>query len=152
MYFENDLNEQSIPEEYRGYMEGLFRWVDRVRPIVHHMEMRICSPELGFAGTADLVCGIEIEEQGRPAHLLSPFVEVDIKTGDVPPSVGPQTSAYAYEIAPALGLPFIHRACLNLKENGKAKFIWLDNPDDEADFFAALRTIHWRNRHDVNPL
>lgn len=151
LHFDEDLRHETIRPEYRGYVEGIFRFTDQCRPVIHHSEFKICDPLMGYAGQGDLICSVNMLHTGAPAMAgLSELALGDIKTGVVPrASVGPQTAAYARVAAHALGVPYLHRFCLNVTDDGQFEVIWLEDLSDEDDFLAALRMVHRRRRYGL---
>ena len=121
------LDEASITDDVRPYLEA-WRQFKRVNdPLVVMAEQRVYHPVLGYAGTLDRVLFIRDEEW-----------LVDLKTSAaVPVSAGPQTAAYAH----ALGQPEIKRAALLLRPDGAYLFSPLANPSDWAAFQSCL-VIH----------
>lgn len=109
---------------------------------VHHCEVRVCDPALGFAGTADLI-GVLPDRHLRP-------VLVDVKTGTLPPTVGPQTAAYA--LALRLADPMyvaMRRFALHLRGDGTYRFEPLTNARDESTFLAALTIATFQRDHQI---
>lgn len=147
LFHAGELDEAAIEPAYRPFFEAYFRFVERCKPDVLHQECRLADPDLGYGGTGDLVCGVELVGTEFPSPALCPYVEIDIKTGAVPSSVGPQTAAYGRIIAQAMGLPYIHRAYLHLQPSGQYALGWLDDFDDERVFLEALDILNWRRRH-----
>jgi hypothetical protein len=144
-----ELDVAAIEPAYRGYFEAYWRWINRHQPDVRHMECRVANALKGVAGTADQVIFGEIIGVERPVMSwdIAPWTCLDIKTGGVPRSVGPQTALYGEEIADALVQPYVHRAVLNLRADGTYKFNWLEDMSDHDVFSWALGLYHWSGGH-----
>lgn len=71
-------------ERTRPYLADWVRFCDEIGAECIASEIQMADPVLGYAGTADSVMRIK----GRVCL-------VDVKTGQVPRTVGPQTAAYA---------------------------------------------------------
>lgn len=146
LHNEGDLEINSLDPKLVPYFRGYERFLDETRVEVEHTERRIYDEALSYAGTLDLIVAWPAAN-GRQARrgLL------DVKTGSVPPTVGPQTAAYL-RCARAwypVGTP-IYRFALHLPGDGSYRLIPLTNPQDELDFLAALRVAQWRRLHGVN--
>lgn len=131
---------------YRPYVDGYLRFVEESRVVVEESERRLCDPVLGYAGTLDLLVAWTSEDGQRVTRRGL----IDIKTGSVPPSVGPQTAAYlrcARAWFPA-GTA-IYRFALHLPGDGTYRLVPLTNAQDELDFLAALRVAHFRRQHGI---
>jgi hypothetical protein len=112
-------------------MEAYLAFLASSRFLCESSELRVYDPTRGYAGTIDLIGAL-------PGHK---HVLIDIKTGTVPKSVGPQTYAYARCLD-----RFHERYALNLQANGDFALIPLrDIREDEQDFLAALR-LYTRKR------
>jgi hypothetical protein len=146
LHTEGLLDVSLVYPAYRPYVDGYLRFLSESRVVVEESERRICDPSLGYAGTLDLLVAWKSDDGQKVTRrgLL------DIKTGSVPPAVGPQTAAYlrcARAWFPA-GTP-IHRFALHLPGDGTYRLIPLTNPQDEHDFLAALRVAHFRRTHGI---
>jgi hypothetical protein len=94
-------------------------------------ETRVANARLGYAGTLDALVD-------RRGHTWL----VDIKSGDVPDTCGPQTSAYAA----ALGRP-VRRYAVQLKPDGSYKTHAYTSSTDFAIFQSCLNVYKWRERN-----
>ncbi len=123
----------NVGPELVGYMEAYLAFLASSRFLCEASEIRVHDPVRGYAGTIDLLGAL-------PGHK---HVLIDIKTGTVPKSVGPQTYAYARCLE-----TFHERYALNLTENGQFRLVPLtDWREDEADFLAALRLYTRKRSH-----
>lgn len=77
------LDDASIAEGVRPYLNGYARFLREVRPRILSIEERVYSATYGYAGTFDRIAAI-----GGHVGIL------DIKTGPAMRSHGPQTAAY----------------------------------------------------------
>jgi hypothetical protein len=91
-------------------------------------ECRVYDDKLWYAGTLDLFGDL-------PGCM---DVQIDIKSGAIPRSVGPQTAAYANGLYVRSGLMTRKRFALKL-EAGKYSLIALDSTDDFGAFCRALK-------------
>lgn|SRR5574341_116369 len=129
---EQDLDWETLDPALVPYVQAFDRWRAEGNFVIEATEQRVCDEALGYAGTADLMAK---RWSGATSAWLSYLV--DVKCGTVPPSVGPQTAAYAR------CLDFWRfRASLNLRSDGAYRFELLEDPEDEDDFLAALRLFH----------
>jgi hypothetical protein len=121
-------------EELRPYVLAFQQWQRDERMDITGTEVRLSDEALGYAGTIDIT-------GERNGATRNKYV-VDVKCGSVPPSVGPQTAAYAR----LLNDGWWFRASLNLRKDGTYRYDLLEDDQDEDDFLAALRLYH-RRRH-----
>lgn len=129
----DDLDEDSIAEECRGYFEGWRRFREQSYFGAALSEHQAYSEKFGYAGTLDLF-----------GSLPSGPALIDTKcTTFVYPTAGPQTSAYAELI----GKPKIDRYILQLSPDGKYELHPCRDRADWAIFQAALTLHHWRTRN-----
>lgn len=146
MHTEGGFNEYTLDDEYLPYFEGYLRFLRESHVVVEQSEVRVCDPALGYAGTLDLIVAWTSEDGER----ITRRGLIDIKTGSVPPTVGPQTAAYlrCARVWFPLGTP-VHRFALHLPGDGTYRLLPLTNTQDEQDFLAALRVAHFRRRHQI---
>ena len=102
-----------VPYWYAPFMEAYRTFLRDMEPVWSRTEAVVHDPVYGYAGTLDRAGLV----QGVP-------VVVDIKSGEVPPSVGPQTAAYRRCLADAHRW---QRACLQLRPGE----LELTGPDGE---------------------
>lgn len=132
------LDEAVLDPMLAPYLAAYQRWATDERIEILGTEERVFDTALGYAGTLDI--------RGRKliagrTHL----VVVDVKTGQVPPSVAVQLAAYARPLA-----GFHHPYSLRLCADGtyESRSLVGDIGADE-DWLAALRLYHWRTRHGL---
>lgn len=127
---DQDLDEESIEPQVRGYLTAYQRFLVESGAKVMASEMRVHEPAVNFAGTLDLIL-----------HYRGVGWVVDIKSSIATPiSTGPQTAAYLRAVH-AHDATIGHRAALRLRPDGKYRFDPLQNPNDWSAFVACL-TIH----------
>lgn len=99
-------------------------------------EERVYHARLGYAGTLD-----------RRATRRYRDALIDIKSGIVPISTGPQTAAYARAVADMGGPRNLLRYCVQLRREGTYRLIPLTDPADWTAFLSCLNVLKWRNRN-----
>lgn len=133
MLDDDELDEGTIDPGISPYLDAYRSFLAIAKPSYVYVEHRVFDPVYGYAGTLDragTVCG-------EPTVL-------DIKTGGVYPSVGPQVAAYRRL------LPKPHawkRAALQLKDDGTFSLHPLTDRSDEEVFLSALRLWQWKASH-----
>lgn len=130
-YLQNDLDENTIPDEYRGYIEAFKRFMTEADCKVYPglCEVPWFSEVWRFGGTIDMPCVINDKES-----------IIDIKSGAESPTTGIQLAAYGilYDV------PSANRYGLYLKADGKYKLIPYTDRNDIKIFNAALTLYHYR--------
>lgn len=122
---EDDLDWDSVPVGWGGYLEGYRRFRMESDLVVEHRESPLCHPTYRFAGTCDIAGKLN----GEP-------VVIDIKTGG-PMAFWPlQLSGYGL----LLGGTGRKRFSLRLREDGTYRLDPHDDPKDGNLFLAALST------------
>lgn len=130
-YFnEEDLDESALRADLKPRLFGYKKFLMETRFEVTHAEARVYSASLGYAGTLD----IRGRLRGIPAL-------VDLKSGAVPRSVGPQTAAYreCIEEKPR------RRFALQLLDYDY-RLIELTDPSDFSNFLSALNVYRFQRR------
>jgi hypothetical protein len=131
------LNEAALDPPLAPYLAAWrkFRRETGFTPIA--IEQRVVHTALQFAGTLD-----------RRGTLRRRFVQIDIKSGLVPKSVGAQTAAYdearrfqTREHARDL------RYCAQLLPTGDYRLHALTDPADWPLFLSCLNVHQWRTRN-----
>lgn len=117
------LDEATVDDEVAPYLRQFRRFLRESGFVPTLTECRVCDPDLGYAGTLDLF--------GNLAGWKS--VLMDIKTGTVPPTTGPQTAAYVHALHVYAGIEAQRRYVLNLTR-GRYTLTPLDDARDFAVF------------------
>ena len=135
---EGDLDEASITDDVRGYLEAYRRFRRETGARVVANERRVYHATLGYAGTLDRVLEI------RARHWLT-----DLKTCIATPlAVGPQTAAYELAGGFDPAFPRIHyRAALRLAPDGRYQLDTLTSAHDWPAFLACLTLRNFREAH-----
>lgn len=131
MYIKGELDEESLDPALRPYLDGWIAFQADTGFEVIESECRLISTSPLYAGTADVV--------GR---MKSRLAVIDVKSGMVPKTVGPQTAAYAH----AHPLKPKDRYCLALSPDGY-KLHPCKDAADFAVFSSCLNIFNWRNKH-----
>jgi hypothetical protein len=120
-----ELDEAQLDPELKPYVTQWRKFLRTTGWIVTTSEQRVYHPTLGYAGQADT--GI-----WQNGHWV-----LDIKTGMVPRTVGPQTAAYQHAMKPKPK----RRLCLQLKADSY-QLRECKNPADFSIFTSCLNI--WR--------
>ena len=143
-----DLDDASLPEEIRGYVEGWRRFKRETRFTACIAEMRVHSARYRFAGTLDRIGYFERLKRVK----RSSFCLLDLKTTyDILPAVGPQVSAYAQawnESVPASSR-VDKRFAVQLLPAGTYKLHECADASDWSVFLSALCLLQWKLRHGI---
>lgn len=133
MLDDEELAIDSLDPGIAGYVAAYQKFLTLTTPDWIYVEHRVFDPVLGYAGTLD-----------RAGLLQGEKVLLDIKSGGLYPSVGPQTAAYRR------CLPEPHtwkRTALQLSGDGSFTLHPLTDRGDEEVFLSALRLAQWKARH-----
>ena len=122
------LDEATVDDEVAPYLAQFRRFPRESGFMPTLSECRVYDETLWYAGTLDLFGDL-------PGCI---DVQIDIKSGAIPRSVGPQTAAYANGLYKRAGLMTRRRYTLKL-EAGKYSLIPLDSTDDFGAFCRALK-------------
>lgn len=138
-YFEGDLDESSLPEEYRGYFQAAMAWCAEVGLSGQEIELKgyVAVPE--YCGRLDLEGDLMVPRVGRRRCL------VDWKTGVCMPWVRLQTAAYARFFAnPATR----YRVSVELHKDGTFATRWMPPNTFLADWqgWVAAVTTYYNKR------
>ena len=135
-YLQDDLDEDSIPDEYRGYIEAFKRFMAEAdcKPHLEMCEVPLFSEVWRVGGTPDIPCLLNGQES-----------LIDIKSGAETETCGIQLAAYAL-LHP---IPSVKRYGLYLKATGKYKLIPYTDRNDIKIFKAALSLYHWRQERGL---
>lgn len=131
------LDEASLDPSLAPYLAGWRLFLSESGAHVVGSELRVYHPGLRYAGTLDTL-----------VRLRGKVVLVDVKTGQVPRTVGPQLAAYqqAYESDEDNEFEIRRRLCVQLTGDGYRLHECKD-PADFAIFQSALNIYHWRSRN-----
>jgi hypothetical protein len=130
------LDWEALDPAIRAYIEGLRNFMRKGDFVPLASEIQMGHRLFRYAGTLDLygpLCGVESL--------------IDVKSGAVPRTVGPQTAGYAELYQHNYGVRVKRRHCLELNPAYKEGFKLhrLDNPADWSNFQSALNC--WRFKH-----
>lgn len=134
------LDRAALDPLLEPYLQQYERFLAETGAVVVASEQPVAHAALRYAGTPDKVLVIGSRE-----------CPVDVKTtAVVPPTVGPQTAAYAQAIAAGRPARANHlmrnRYCLHLRADDY-RFIHLKESTDWNVFQAALTIYRWREKH-----
>lgn len=121
------------------YVDGYINWLTDSGAVVIASELRVANSTMRYAGTID-----------RLAIIEGPLALVDIKaTAVVPPTVGPQTAAYAAAYTEQHGQKIARRYSLHLhpKHARGYKFTRLTDSADWSVFVSALNVTNFIRRY-----
>lgn len=139
---EGDLDESSLDEAVRPYLDGYRLFKSHKITRVVAAELRVHHPTLRYAGTLDLLADIDGDR-----------TLIDLKTPVViNPAVGLQTAAYVSALPLELltrpsGGMHVRRAALRLTEDGHYRLIEYRDPNDFPTFVAMLTVHRWKEKH-----
>jgi hypothetical protein len=148
LHNEGDLDINALDPKLVPYFTGYEKFLRDTRVAVEYTEKRVFDDAVGYAGTLDLVVAWLSEDKDRVVRRGL----VDVKSGSVPPSVGPQTAAYLRLARPMFGPPHIpvYRFALHLPGDHTYRLIPLTDAQDEQTFLAALRVATFRRQHGIS--
>lgn len=131
---EGTLDEASLDPALAPYLADWRSFLRDMADEVSQSELRLAHPRLGYAGTLDTVVAIK----GKP-------VLVDVKTGVVPRTVGPQLAAYKVLLEDTFpGFRVHRRLCVQLTGAGY-RIHECKDPADWSVFISALNCWRFRN-------
>ena len=122
------LDENTVDDEVAPYLAQFRKFLRESGFQPTLTECRVYDERLWYAGTLDLFGDL-------PGCM---DVQIDIKSGAIPRSVGPQTAAYSNGLYKRAGIMTRKRFVLKL-EGGKYSLIALDSTDDFGAFCRALK-------------
>lgn len=114
------------------YLDAWRAFLDDTGAVVILSEVRVVSDLHGYAGTLDDVLAWKRSER-----------LVDVKSGVIPKTVGPQTAAYRQALAESKGLHLRDRYCVQLRPDGTYRCVKLSDPRDWTIFKSALNVHQW---------
>ena len=129
------LNPESVDPRLKGYLRAWQKYRDAEDLCFTHIEHRMASSRMGYAGTCDRV---GIDRKGRT-------ILIDIKTGSQSWHIEFQLSAYRFLLGES-GIGNIRsNLSIHLREDGEFQVQeWEHAPQD---WMAILRTYHIRERN-----
>jgi hypothetical protein len=125
------LDENTVDDEVAPYLAQFRKFLRESGFTPTLTECRVYDERLWYAGTLDLFGDL-------PGCI---DVQIDIKSGAIPRSVGPQTAAYSNGLYKRAGIMTRKRFVLKL-EAGKYSLIQLDRADDFGAFCHALQRFN----------
>lgn len=132
----DDLDPVLVP-----YLEAWRRFRVDLGFTVLHSESRVWHDGMRYAGTLDRVGTFSAGGRKRGALQL-----LDIKSGTVWPSHGPQTAAYAEAFQRLTREKIADRWCVYLRPDGQYRLERQEHPGDWATFIACLSIRQFRAR------
>lgn len=126
----HDLDEASLDPMIVPYLEAWKRFRLETGFVVEAVESRLHHAVYGYCGTLD-----------RRGVLHGKRVVIDIKSGELYPSHGPQTAAYQKADEHMTGAPIEARYVVQLTDTGRYSLQPMKDATDWSTFLAAL-TIH----------
>jgi hypothetical protein len=135
------LDWQTVDPDHVEYVAGYQNWLEDTAATVVANQLRVVSPSLRFAGTLDML-----------AEINGKLSVIDRKASHVPPpSVGPQTAAYAHAAQEQFGHRIRHRYCLHLHPTHPRgyRLTALTDSTDWSVFVSALNIHKWKQKHAV---
>ena len=132
LFNEERLDWSSLDPPLVPYVQAWERFLDESGAVVVHSELRVASRRWKYAGTLDTIA-----DWRRRRSLI------DIKSGAVPRTVGPQTAAYAEAFQEMTGRRVERRYCVQLKANGTYRLVPLEEAADFSIFMSALNIHRW---------
>ena len=146
LFNEGELDEEALDPALALPLRGWKQFLHATGTEISASEQRVFHRGARFAGTLDST-GLMPGRAGR-GEVLS---LIDVKSGDVPFTVGPQTAAYEYARRD-MGLPPCRRRlCVQLtSEPPFYKVHQLTEPSDLTMFLSALNVYRFKEKHRVN--
>lgn len=139
LFNRDELEWSSLDPALVPYVEAWKRFIDESGAVAIASESRVYHKALGYAGTPDVVLAWR-------KSLVIP----DIKsTAVVPPTVGPQTSAYAKAYQSMHGGREPARYCIQLRADGTYSSFIRNDPADWSIFVSALNCHKFKEKHRV---
>lgn len=141
LYDKGILDEPALDPHLAPYLAGWKLFLRDTGAKVLHSEVRVAHPKLRYAGTLD-----KIVQWTRRRSIQS---QIDIKSGLVPRTVGPQTAAYnaaGESMGVAWWRPNTDRYCLQLKPDASYRLTKLTDASDWSIYLSALNLHRWRNK------
>lgn len=134
LFNEGTLDEDALDPALVPYLSDWKKFLADTAATVQLSELRLADGKLGFAGTLDTV-----------VKMVASPVLIDIKTGQVPRTVGPQLAAYQYLLKSNNYGAIRRRLCVQLTGEGYRLHERKD-PADWSVFQSALNIYRWRQK------
>jgi len=131
---EGRLDEDSVTDEVRPYLEAWQRFISETGFICLQIEQPYADRNLGFAGTPDRVGWMDGDK------TLS---IIDIKTGSPEPWHALQTAAYAVGI----GKRMAKRWSVYLRNDGNYRLVQYQDIDDINAWIGLVSIRNWKQKH-----
>jgi len=131
---EGRLDEDSVTDEVRPYLEAWQRFISETGFICLQIEQPFADRNLGFAGTPDRVGWMDGDK------TLS---IIDIKTGSPEPWHALQTAAYAVGI----GKRMAKRWSVYLRNDGNYRLVQYQDIDDINAWIGLVSIRNWKQKH-----
>lgn len=138
----DELDVPLVPEHYQGYLKAWQDFTAEYGPVWEGIEYQSHSRLFGYAGTMDRKGTLP---RKFPASLR--WV-VDIKSSaDSHPVWGMQTAAYRQILAEEdAGYALARRATVQLRADGRFKFLTWDEPTDWPAFQSLITLSNWSHK------
>lgn len=147
----NDLDDATLPDEIRGYVEGWRKFKRDTLFCALVAEQRVWSDRYKFAGTLDRI-GVFGRLKGvKPAARCL----IDIKTTfDLLPAVAPQLAAYmtAWNERAPKGEQVHRRFACQLKADGSYRLEEFSDPADWSVFLSVMTVEAFKQRHKLGTI
>lgn len=135
------LDEATIADEIRPYLEAWRRFRRETGFIPRLIEHKVYHPNLGYAGTLD--------RAGIFPTAADAVDIIDIKSGDEYDSHGVQVAAYAFAyVAERASATYPGRRAVYLNADGTYRQRKFTDPQDYPTFVALLTLANWRQNHE----
>jgi len=141
LYDRGVLDEPALDPHLAPYLAGWKIFLKETGAKVLHSELRVAHGTHRYAGTLDKIITWVPRKRSRMA-------QIDLKSGQVPRTVGPQTAAYMAaltDMKPDWLVPGSDRYCLQLRPDATYRLHKLTDPRDFHIFVSALNVHRWRN-------
>jgi hypothetical protein len=133
-----DLDESSVSPILVPYLDA---WRNAVRDMeieIVAYEQMVFHPAYKYAGMLD-----------RRARIKGESAIIDIKTGGLFPSYGPQTAAYKSAVEAETGEKIKRRYTITLKDDGKYNLEMMNSADDWPAFLSCLTLWRFKKKHGI---
>lgn len=139
----NDLDDDSLPEATRGYVDAWRAFRRDTGWVTHASEVRIYSAHYRYAGTLDCVGHFDRMKGVSPRRLCV----VDKKcTYRLMPAVRAQVAAYAQAYRETFGRAVDRVYAVRLNADGTFELAEFNDPTDLSTFLSALAVLAWKER------